>query len=266
MPKPIKLGILVPSSNTSLEPLTTAIISSLPSNDPASTSTAGPRVTVHFSRFSVTSISLSAASTSQFALPAILAAAQLLADAGVDMIGWSGTSSGWLGLDADDALCGAITRATGIRATTSVAALNAALARLGVRRLGLLTPYARAVQEAIVANYAAAGVAVVDEVHLGIADNLAIAEIEPGVLDRGIREVWSGAGRRLGEAEAGRGRVQAITTFCTNLSAAHRVAGWEAEVGVPVLDTVATVVWDMLRKCGIDTAPLARQWGSLFEL
>ena len=79
----IKLGILVPSSNTSLEPLTSAIISSL------------PNVSVHFSRFPVTKIALSQDALAQFDDAPILHAAQLLADAEVDIIGWSGTSAGW---------------------------------------------------------------------------------------------------------------------------------------------------------------------------
>ena len=108
----IKLGILVPSSNTNLEPLTNSILSSL------------DNVSVHFSRFPVTHIALSSVALSQFNDTAILAAAKLLADAQVDIIGWSGTSSGWLGFEADERLCRSIEEATGIKATTSVLALN----------------------------------------------------------------------------------------------------------------------------------------------
>jgi len=88
----IKLGILIPPSNTSLERLTTAILSSL------------PNISVHFFRFPVTHIALSQDALSQFNDEPILAAAQLLADAGVDIIGWSGTSAGWLGFEADEEL------------------------------------------------------------------------------------------------------------------------------------------------------------------
>ena len=38
----------------------------------------------------------------------------------------------------------------------------------------------------------------------------------------------------------------------------------EAEFGVPVYDTIATVVWKSLRLAGVDTRRLTG-WGSLFE-
>ena len=64
----------------------------------------------------MTEISLSAQALGQFDDSKILAAAELLADAKVDVIGWSGTSSGWLGFDADRTpVSSASTERTGIR-------------------------------------------------------------------------------------------------------------------------------------------------------
>lgn len=138
----IRIGILTPSSNTALEPLTSAIVAGL------------PHVSVHFARFTVTEIALSAAALDQFDAAHILVAARQLADARVDVIGWSGTSAGWLGFERDAALCRGIEKATGIPATTSVLALNELLERTGVRRLGLVTPYLDDVQQRIVRQYA----------------------------------------------------------------------------------------------------------------
>lgn len=240
MVRNIRLGILTPSSNTSLEPLTQAIISSL------------PNVTVHFSRFPVVKISLEDDALHQFQNENIVAAAQLLADAEVDMIGWSGTSSGWLGFEADEKLCAEITAATSIPATTSVLALNKAAKEFGVTDLGLVTPYVDNVQEAIIRTYATIGVSCTKESHLGISKNSTFATIEESTLDRMVKEVVVKD-------------VQAITTFCTNLQAAQRVMYWEKEHGVPVFDTVATVVWEMLRECKVDMKPL-EPWGRLFTM
>ncbi|TDZ20155.1 hypothetical protein Cob_v006997 [Colletotrichum orbiculare MAFF 240422] len=206
----IKLGILTPSSNTSLEPLTQALIANL------------PHVSVHFSRFRVLKIGLDGDGLDQFRNESIIAAAQLLADAEVDMIGWSGTSSGWLGFEADERLCADIAAATGVPATT----------------------------EAIVRTCATVGVDCSKERHLRLSKNSAFADIQESVLDGVVGEV---AGRK----------VQAITTFCTNLRAAQRVAYWEEVHGIPVFDTVATVVWEMLRVCKVDMKPL-EAWGMLF--
>jgi len=120
---PIRLGLLTPSSNTVLEPLSTAMVAGLPG------------VTLHFSRFRVTEIALSDAALAQFDPAPVLHAAALLADAKVDAIAWSGTAASWLGFDRDVLLCRDIQDATGIPATSSVLALNEALARTGVRRL-----------------------------------------------------------------------------------------------------------------------------------
>src|SRR3984885_6797248 len=108
----IRLGMLTPSSNTTLQPVTSSMLSGL------------AEVSAHFSRFPVTEISLRGPALGQFQVEKILQAARLLADAHVDVIGWNGTSSGWLGFDADEQLCQSITAATGIPATTSVLALN----------------------------------------------------------------------------------------------------------------------------------------------
>ncbi|KAI0127370.1 Asp/Glu/hydantoin racemase [Xylariales sp. AK1849] len=243
--KPLKLGILVPSSNTALEPLTTAIISSL-----------SPAVTVHFSRFSVTTISLEPSALSQFATDGpIMSAARQLADARVDVIGWSGTSAGWLGFESDERLCRAMTAEFGVPATTSTLALNSALDLLGARKLALVTPYLDDVQSRILEVYAGAGYDIVAESHMRVAENRKIADISEDNLDCQVKGVM----------ERGKGEVEAILTFCTNLRAAQRAEKWESEYGVPVLDTVSTVVWDMLRLKGWEKGAITG-WGRLFDL
>ena len=143
MSRTVRLGVLTPSSNTALEPLTGAIVAGLPG------------ASVHFSRFKVTEIALDDRALGQFDDSKILAAAELLADAKVDVIGWSGTSSGWLGFDADVRLCERIRARTGIAATTAVLALNELLALRGITRIALVTPYTADVQQRIVDNYRA---------------------------------------------------------------------------------------------------------------
>ncbi|UCE31738.1 MAG: Asp/Glu/hydantoin racemase, partial [Burkholderiales bacterium] len=173
-----------------------------------------------------------------------------LADARVDVIGWSGTAAGWLGFESDRRLCERIEARTGIAATTSVLAVNELLEKLGCRRFGLVTPYRGDVQQRIIENYAEAGYQCVAERHLDISVNFAFAEVEPERIEAMCREVASA-------------RPQAITTFCTNLRAAQLADSLERETGVMMLDTVSTVVWKMLRISGVDATPLAR-WGRLF--
>jgi len=238
MTRTIRLGVLTPSSNTALEPLTSAIAAAVPG------------CSAHFSRFKVTEIALSTQALGQFDDSKILAAAELLADAKVDAIGWSGTSSGWLGFDADQRLCERITERTGVPATTAVLALNELMALRGVKRLALVTPYTADVQQRIVDNYRTVGIEVVAERHLDIRGNHDFALVEPQRLRALMREV----------AQA---RPEAITTFCTNLRAAPLAEAVEAELDIPLLDTVSTTVWGLLRAADADPASVTG-YGQLF--
>jgi maleate isomerase len=214
-----------------------------------------PEVSAHFSRFKVTEIALSGQALAQFDLTGILAAAELLSHARCEVIGWSGTAAGWLGFDADRQLCEAIERQTGARACTSVLALNEIFERTGVRRFALVTPYRSDVQAAIVANYGRAGYECVAERHLGLQDNFSFSEVGLDQLRTMAREVLSGPAAQ---------RPQAIAILCTNLRGAPIVAALEDEFGVPVYDSIATVVWKSLQLAGIDTRRVAG-WGRLFK-
>lgn len=233
------LGMLTPSSNTVLEPVTSALLAGLPGTS------------AHFSRFAVTEIAMSDRALAQFAPEEILRAARLLSHARCQVIAWNGTSAGWLGLARDEALCKAITQETGAAACTSVLAIHELYARLGVRRIGLVTPYLDDVQQAIVANHARAGVDVVAERHLGLQDNHAFSDVDAHTLQRMVRDTAAA-------------KPDAVVVLCTNLRGAPLVPGLEAELGIPVIDSISAVVWKSLRLAGIDTRPLAH-WGRLFQ-
>jgi maleate isomerase len=239
MPSRTLLGVLTPSSNTRLEPLTSAMLGSIPT------------VTAHFSRFRVVDVGLGAAA--QFDPEPIIEAARLLADARVDSIVWSGTSGGWRGIADDQALCAAISQATGVPATTSTLALLAALRLLGTRRLGLVTPYPADMHNAVVRTFSSEGLDVVASAHDGFTtSNWELSTMSPDQIGSLVAEV----------ATAGPG---AITVFCTNLAAADQVEAWESAHGIPVLDSVALAVWHALELSGYTGARPAR-WGKLFSL
>ena len=236
----LRMGVLTPSSNTALEPLTSALAAEVPG------------CSAHFSRFTVKEISLSEKALGQFDDSKILAAAELLADAEVDVIGWSGTAAGWRGFDADLRLCERITERTGIRATTAILALNTLIERMGIRRLALVSPYTGDVQARIAANYEAIGVKVVAERHLGITVNHDFALVEPQRIHELIGEV------------AREGDPQGVVTYCTNLRAAPLARQVESAFGLTLLDTVSTTVWGMLRSLDVNTRGI-QGWGRLFE-
>ncbi len=230
--------MLTPSSNTTLEPVTGAMIAGI------------PEASAHFGRFKVTEIALSKAALGQFDDSEILRAAELLAHAKVDVIAWNGTSAGWLGFDSDERLCRRITEATGIPACTSVLAQNELFALGKVRRFALVTPYLDDVQAAIVRNYAAAGFECVAERHLRLQDNFSFSEVGQDEIAAMVREV-------------ARAKPDAISILCTNLRGAPLAAALERETGIPVYDSIATVVWKSLLLAGCDPRRITG-WGGLF--
>ncbi|MFL5280822.1 MAG: aspartate/glutamate racemase family protein [Rhodopila sp.] len=240
MSRPVRLGMLTPSSNTVLEPVTAAMLAGLPG------------VSAHFSRFKVTEIALSGDALAQFDDGPILAAAELLAHARVHAIAWNGISAGWLGFDADQQLCRRITGVTGIPSGTSMLALNEVLALTHVRRLGIVTPYLPDVQDRIISNYTALGYACDADRGLGIHENFAFAEVAPEQLCAMIRSV---AARK----------PDTIAVLCTNMHSGSLIAGLEAELGIPIYDTVATAVWKSMLLSGANPGRIVG-WGRLFHL
>lgn len=223
---PIKrLGMLIPSSNTVVEPETARLLP--PDGD----------VSVHISRLKVVQLTADDGSLQQFELDRVLAAADLLADAKVDLILWNGTAASWLGFERDAAMVAAIEAATGIPATTAIIALNERLAALGACRIGLVTPYVAALESRIIANYEAAGFEVASAVRANLTENTDYAEISPAEIADMAREV-------------AKTPVDAILILCTNLAGATIAPALSAELGVPVLDSVVVALEHSLDRLG----------------
>lgn len=236
----VLLGMITPSSNTALEPVTAHMLADL------------PEVSVHAGRFRVTEISMGASALGQFDMAPMLTAAELLADAHCNAICWNGTSAGWLGFERDRALCAEIERATGIRATSAVLALLDAFRLAGITRYALVSPYTEDIQQAIVANFARSGFECVAERHAGIRVNFDFSTIEAGAIGAMLDEV----------ATAG---PQAVVILCTNMDGAALAEDFEQRSGALLLDSIAVAAWGTLRAAGVDTRRV-RGWGRLFSL
>jgi maleate isomerase len=236
MIRPVRLGMLTPSSNTALEPITCAMLAGVSD------------ITAHFSRFKVTEIALSESALRQFDATEILRAAELLAHAKVDVIAWTAS---WLGFDRDEYLCEQITAATGIKACTTVLAYRDLLRRLGSKRIGLVTPYRQDVQDRIIANWNSEGLHCAAERHLSLQDNFSFAEVPEAKVAAMIEEVaYEGC--------------DAAVVLCTNMRGASAAARLEQKLGIAVLDSIAVTLWACLVASGSDPARI-QGWGSLFS-
>src|SRR3984885_11445992 len=236
----VRLGMLTPSSNTALEPITSAMLAGIAD------------VSVHFSRFKVTEIALSETALAQFDDSEILRAAELLAHAKVDVIAWNGTSASWLGFDRDERLCERITASTGIKARTTVLGYRDLFRRTGSQRIGLVTPYRKDVQDRIIAVWGAEGLHCVAERHLSLQDNYSFAEVPEAEVARLIEEVV-------------REGCDAVAVLCTNMRGAGPAEVLEARLGVSVFDSIAVTLWACLIATGVDPTRI-QGWGRLFTM
>lgn len=222
----MRIGIITPSSNSVLEPLTSAMAATLEG-----------RVTAHFSRLKVTAISDDPASHHQFDIPVMLKAAELLADADVDVIVWDGTSGSWEGLDQDLALVSAIEEHIRVPATSATIALVEAFRALNVRRYALLVPYVDSITQRIQANLGELGF----ECSVAINENITVND---GFASMSVATI-SDRCRRVAAASP-----EAIVIHCTNVRGAEIIEPLEAELGVPILDSVAVAFWGALERLG----------------
>lgn len=217
-----RLGFIVPSSNVQVEPLACRLLSHLSG------------CTAHFARIPVETVEAEASSASQFALGRLLDAAKELLDARVDAVAWAGTSGSWLGMEHDHELAEHLAT-LGVRGTTATLSVLDACEHLGVRRVGLITPYTSALVRAISTNLASWGFEVVDERHLDITDSYACSKVTATEIGRVIGDV-------------SRSRLDGIVILCTNLIFDRRIASVERELGVPVIDSAVATIW---RACTI---------------
>jgi maleate isomerase len=221
MAAPIRLGMLTPSSNTCLEPVTIDVLRSLEQ-----------RVSVHFTRVAVRRIGLDEDGVAQFDYESMIAGARLLAEAEPTMIAWNGTSGSWLGVEHDRELCRLIETETHVPATTSTLALLDALSAEGVRRYGLAVPYTEDVADQIVTTYAGHGLDCVGSQYLGLSRNFDFDLVESDRLQRLVQDAAAGA--------------DGVAAVCTNLRVGPLVETLESDLGLPIIDSVVATIWKML--------------------
>ena len=216
-----RVGILIPSSNTVLEPLSARMFSNNQS-------------TAHFSRLRVIDVTLDQQSFDQFSMEKQIDAAQLLCDAGVDSIIWGGTSASWLGVDHDARLCDLLKSATGIPSGSCTLEMNRLFTACNAKTFGLVTPYTFDVQQHIMNNYASMGFACLAERHYGGSISSEFAAIEEHVITQMVRDV-------------AKKQPDIILIMCTNMRGARVSEKLSDELGIPVFDSAIVTLQAGLR-------------------
>jgi maleate isomerase len=140
----------------------------------------------------------------------------------------------------------------GIACTTPITAAVAALAALQVRRVALLTPYIRSINDFMRDYIEARGIAVTRIASFEHSDDNEVARIDAPSLRAAIEQL-----ARHADADA-------VFVSCTSLRVAALIPELEALTGKPVISSNFAMAWHALRLAGVcNSEP---QFGQLFVL
>lgn len=216
-----RIGLLVPSSNTTVE---VEFYRALPAG-----------VTLHVARLFLTQI---AADSILDTVRDLENQSRNLASADVDVIVLGAAAPSFLkGLGYDRELIKKIEAATGKRATTTSTALIEALHHLGVSRVALGAAYDDKVNAIAQSFLEVNGIEVTAARGLGFVDNLAVGRL-------GATSAYELA------LAIDRPDAEAIVLACTNWKTMDVIEHLERELGKPVVSTTQASLWAALRAIG----------------
>lgn len=229
-----RIGLIVPSSNTTVETEVPALLGRHPS----------ARFSFHSSRMRMHNVS-----------PEELRAMNAqrkrcvdeLADAGVDAVLYACLvalmAQGSGEHQRTEAAVMAQLRDAGQHphVVSSAGALIEGVRALGATRIALVTPYLRPLAEQVVEYLEAEGLVVVDWVALGVADNAEVGCIP------GDRVMAAARGLDLGNVEA------LVISACVQMPSLDLVSAAESEFGLPVLSAATAGAYTLLRHLGLPT-------------
>lgn len=128
----------------------------------------------------------------------------------------------------------------GVASTNPLTAAKAALSVLGVKRLGLLTPYSPDVTEAMQARFSEAGIPVTVVGSFFEQSDLVVGKIDP----KSILEAAISVGRAP--------EVDGVFISCTSLRAAGVIEAAEQALNKPVTASNHALAWHLLRLAGVE--------------
>jgi maleate isomerase len=175
----------------------------------------------------------------------------ILPGAELDVVAFGCTSASMV--LGEDAVAEAIHAARpGARATNPISAAFAAFDAFGAKRIAVLTPYRRDVNEIVRDYILSKGYEVPVFGSFNEQDDAVVASIDAGSLRNAVRVLVEGRD------------VDAVFVSCTSVRLLDAVCAIEAETGLPVTSSNHAMAWHCLRLAGVESK--LPELGRLFEL
>lgn len=235
---PMRIGLIVPSSNTTMETEIPALLRRREASRPE-------RFTVHSSRMAMRNVTAEELARMDQASERCV---RELSDARCDVLVYGClvaimAAGRGAHLRAEQRLAKiAADEGNPVPVVTSAGALVSAIGGLGARRVALITPYLRPLTGLVVDYLAGHDIEVVDAISLEVADNQAVGALDPRGLVGHVDRL------RLDGAEA------VVISACVQMPSLAVVGQVEDRLGLPVLSAATATVHEMLAELGLDGA------------
>lgn len=230
--RPIRIGQIVPSSNTTMETEVPAMLGRRPE-----------RFTFHSSRMRmhrVTPEELASMNEEGLRCAAELSDARVDVMSTACLVAIMAQGAGYHRQVEEDYRKVVHANGADAKVMTSAGALVYGLGKLGAKRVALLAPYMRPLTEKVIAYLAAEGIEVVDYRTFEIPDNLEVGRRDPLRLLDDVKEL------DVRHADA------IVLSACVQMPSLPALARAEKALGKPVTSTAACTVRQMLDLLGLD--------------
>jgi maleate isomerase len=230
-PAALRVGMIVPSSNTTMETEIPAMLRARESVRPE-------RFTFHSSRMRMKQVNpeeLRAMDADS------LRCAVELADADVDVMAYAclvaimAQGAGYhRQSETRLAGCARAQAGSGAPVISSAGALIEALHHLGARRISVVAPYVEPLTRLVCDYIEAEGITVHDSISLGVADNLAVGRLDPGQLPELAAKVGTAGIDAL------------VLSACVQMPSLAAIQPVQEHFDIPVLSASVATVWKTL--------------------
>ncbi len=222
-----RIGVIVPSVNTVVEPWFSAV--------------APPGVTIHAARMFLDNNLTPESLVRMDHDEGVRAVKQIMSCKPASVAYCCTASSIVQGQEYDGRLSHELNHAAGVPAFTATLGIIEALHAVGAKRIAVCSPYTKAIDDAEHEFFTAAGFEILGSAHLGIADAFRLADPTPDEITQLALKAW----------HAGHGDADATQITCLNMNSQTVIESLEQHTGEPVITSTQATLWKGLRAAGV---------------